>query len=116
MWYIFSIQKIANCKVEQLIRTRETADAVHLRKLETFYDRKRAAKKEANKSEATDAMTMEYIRHFPFLNIQKNYVYYRWLNVLCSTTGSGIYFYIYTVAVGKKEADRVYSYFHHFYY
>lgn len=97
----------------------EIKHQVHLRKQQTFYERKRKAKENSMKCSTKEAITMDYSRNFPCPNIETNDVYYKRqlsvfiFNIHVLSSGAS-YFYIYPETVGNKGASEVCSFLFHF--
>ncbi|XP_039290187.1 uncharacterized protein LOC120352657 [Nilaparvata lugens] len=92
----------------------QTKKELHLRKAKTFYDRKRAARQEAQKNPQKEAIAMDFEKNLPVPNIQTNDVYYRrqlsfyMFNVHVLSTAEAV-FYTYPEVCGKKGSDDVSS-------
>ncbi|KAJ8912399.1 hypothetical protein NQ315_013465 [Exocentrus adspersus] len=68
--------QIKKSDIEKQLRTIETEHKLHKLKAETFYTRKRNAKKSARKDVTFEAITMDYSKNLPTPNITTNDVYY----------------------------------------
>lgn len=105
--------------IEKELRTIETEHKLHKLKAETFYIRKRNAKKNARKQVTFEAITMDYSKNLPTPNITTNDVYYKRqltfvsFNIHILSSGQSI-FYTYPQIVAKKGADDVVSLLNHF--
>lgn len=95
------------------------ARELHLRKAQTFYDRKKADKMKARTDATFEAITLDYGKNSSLPNITTNDVYYRRqlsmytfnIHVLSSSES---YFYTYPEYVAKKGSDEVCSFLFHF--
>lgn len=87
---------------------------IHLRKAESFYERKRTARKAAQKSTEIEAICMDYQKNLSVPNISTNNVYYKrqlsfyLFNIHTLSTQESV-FYSYDESVGKKGSDEVTS-------
>lgn len=93
--------------------------SLHLRKAQTFYDRKRAAKLKAKSDPTFEAICIDYMKNLPCPNLTTNDVYYRrqlslyLFNIHVLSTNEA-YFYAYNETVSKKGANDVCSLLYHF--
>lgn len=91
-----------------------TEHDVHLRKAESFYERKGAARKAAQKSNEIEAICMDFQKNLCTPNISTNDVYYKHqlsfylFNIHTLSTQESV-FYTYDESVGKKGSDEVTS-------
>lgn len=105
--------------MEKQLRTIETEHKLHKLKAETFYNRKRNAKKNAQKQKTFEAITMDYSKNLPTPNITTNDVYYKRqltfisFNIHILSSAQSI-FYTYPQTVAKKGSDDVVSLLNHF--
>lgn len=90
------------------LKSLHTKKEVHLRRAKTFYDRKRAARLEAQQNPQIEAIAMDFEKNLPVPNIQTNDVYYRrqlsfyMFNIHVLSTSEAI-FYTYPEVCGKKR-------------
>jgi hypothetical protein len=92
---------------------------LHLRKAETFYERKRAAKAEAAADETVMSIALDFSKNLPMPNISTNDVYYRRQLSFYSFNihvlhNSQSYYYTYNEMIARKGADDVISMLDHF--
>lgn len=93
--------------IEKQLRTIEIEHKLHKLKAETFYTRKRNAKKNARKQTTFEAVTMDYSKNLPTPNITTNDIYYKRqltfvsFNIHILSSGQSI-FYTYPQTVAKK--------------
>lgn len=105
----------ATNKLNSEVKKLETARMLHLKKAETFYERKRCARKQSRKEEYVEAICMDYIKNLPLPNIATNDVYYKrqlsffGFNVHCLSNADAI-FYAYTEVIAKKGSNEVVSF------
>lgn len=94
---------------------------LHKRKAEVFYNRKRVAKRNSQKSETEEAVCFDFGKNLCVPNISTNDVYYKSqlnvyaFNIHILSTAQSV-FYIYPETVGKKGSDDVCSMLHNFFY
>ena len=92
---------------------------LHKLRADTFYQRKRLARKEAQKSAHSEAIAMDFGRNLPLPNLSTNDVYYRRqlsfhaFNIHILSSGQSV-FYTYDQTVARKGADDVASMLYHF--
>lgn len=106
-------------KLSGELKVLETYQELHLRRQQTFYERKKIAKQNARKSLKKEAITMDYCRNFPCPNLETNDVYYkRQLSVyifnIHALSNSDSCFYVYPQNIGNKGADEVCSFLFHY--
>lgn len=101
-------------QLNEELKSFQTKKELHLRKAKTFYDRKRAARYEAQQNPQKEAIAMDFEKNLPVPNIQTNDVYYRrqlafyMFNIHVLSTSEAI-FYTYPEVCGKKGSDDVAS-------
>lgn len=104
--------------IEELRRI-ATKNKVHLMKANTFYNRKRQAKRKAMRHTEFAAVAMDYQKNLPLPNISTNDVYYKRqlsfyaFNIHVLSTREAI-FYNYDQTIAKKGSDEVVSFLNHF--
>lgn len=107
------------CKIEQEKRRLTIDNEVHKKKAETFYERKRQARKRSRTSNFFEAITLDYQQNLPMPNISTNDVYYKrqlslyTFNIHTLSNGDSV-FYIYPQITARKGANEVVSMLHHF--
>ncbi|KAK9754394.1 hypothetical protein QE152_g1328 [Popillia japonica] len=111
------LQKKGNS--EQQIRRLQTENELHKRKAQTFYDRKREAKKRAKTTTDFEAIAMDFQKNVYLPNIPTNDVYYlRQLSMYSFNihvlASSMALFYTYPENLAKKGSDEVCSFLFHF--
>lgn len=106
-------------KLEEELRQLKTAMKLHKLKADTFYKRKRDARKKSRKSFKTEAIAVDFGRNLCIPDISTSEVYFRRqlsfyvFNV--HVLGSGVaVFYTYDQTQGKKGANDVISMIDHF--
>lgn len=114
---INQLQKKGNS--EQQIRRLQTENELHKRKAQTFYDRKREAKKRAKTTTDFEAIAMDFQKNVYLPNIPTNDVYYlRQLSMYSFNihvlASSMALFYTYPENLAKKGSDEVCSFLFHF--
>lgn len=92
----------------------EKKKELHLRKAETFYERKRKARLESRRNVLKAAICMDYQKNLPLPNITTNDVYYKrqlsFYSFNIHNLGSReSYFYTYDETIARKGADEVSS-------
>lgn len=101
------------------LKNATTLNQLHLKKANTFYDRKRQAKKKAMKNVEFAAIVMDYQKNLPLPNISTNDVYYKRqlsfysFNIHVLSTREAI-FYTYDQTIARKGSDEVVSFLNHF--
>lgn len=113
----------AKGKIDTEIKSLEIEKALHLRKADAFYNKKRCAKSEAVKSSKRNgnfgAVCMDYMKNLPCPNITTNDIYYKrqlstfMFNIHDLSNGDAT-FYLYDQTIAKKGADDVCSMLAHY--
>lgn len=103
----------------QQISNLEVQNKVHLKKAQSFYDRKREARKRSRKYTHTEAISMDFQKNLPCPNITTNLVYYkRQLSVysfnIHRLSDNKSCFYVYPESVGNKGSNEVVSFLNNF--
>lgn len=93
---------------------------LHLRKAQVFYDRKSAARRDAQMDETHAAVAFDFAKNLPSPNIATNDVYYkRQLSLYTfnvhNLADDSVHLYCYDETQGKKGADDVASMLRHFF-
>lgn len=106
-------------QLDKKLRSLKADKELHLRRAQTFYDKKRLCKQRCAKYKEEEAIAMDFQRNVPVPNIASNMVYYKrqltvhLFNIHVLASGESI-FYCYDETVAKKGADEVVSMLHHF--
>ena len=102
------------------LKKKQVEKKLHLARSEKFYSIKRNCRKQSNKNEEVEAITVDYQKNLPTPNITTSDVYYRRqlnfisfnIHVLSDSTSI---FYTYDESVAKKGADDVCSMLKHYF-
>lgn len=101
-------------QLNEALQALQTKKELHLRKADTFYARKRAARLEAQNNPKKEAIAMDFAKNLQVPNITTNDTYYRrqlafyMFNIHVLSSSEAI-FYTYPEICGKKGADDVAS-------
>ncbi|XP_072401358.1 uncharacterized protein [Diabrotica undecimpunctata] len=111
--------EVSRQEIEAHIGKLHIANSVHKAKAETFYDRKRSARKKAMKTVEMEAIALDYQKNLNLPNITTNDAYYKRqltfisFNIHVMSTNQPI-FYCYPETVGGKGSNEVVSFLHNF--
>lgn len=106
-------------KIKKEIRHVQLNMKLHKLRADTFYKRKRQARKKTKKDTTIEAITMDFQKNLPLPNISTNDIYYRRQLSFYSfnvhiLSDQRSFFYTYNETVAKKGSEEVCSMLYHF--
>ncbi|PSN33909.1 hypothetical protein C0J52_20398 [Blattella germanica] len=104
-------------KLENEMKSMGVINAVHKKKAETFYNRKRQSKISAMETPHMEAILFDFQKNLPTPNITTSYetAFFSLIKYTCRLLSTREYvFYTYDQTIARKGADDVVSFLHHF--